>query len=333
MQRILLILVSIIASYVGISDSAALADDSQPAFLEIKETTPNRYTVVWRTPNVSGKRSELGLQLPETVRNLTPPVVRELPRSKVERRLIETDAAGLEGKRVTITGLEATSIEVLVRIEFGTGATTTSLIRPSKPWLVIEGPRNAWQITWDYTVLGFEHILSGFDHLLFVLALVLIIHGTRPLLLSITAFTLAHSITLAGATLGVLSVPGPPVEAIIALSIIFLASELAKLNRGKPSMTANYPWIVAFSFGLLHGLGFAGALADVGLPQHEIPLALLMFNIGVELGQLVFVSVVLVIMASFRRLRAQWPFWVLQLPAYGIGSIASLWFIERVSGF
>jgi hydrogenase/urease accessory protein HupE len=178
-----------------------------------------------------------------------------------------------------------------------------------------------------------DHILSGFDHLTFVLALLLIVSGARRLLITITSFTLAHSITLAAATLGVLWVPGAPVEATIALSILFLASELVKVNRGQPSLTASYPWIVAFVFGLLHGFGFAGALGDIGLPQNEIPLALLMFNIGVELGQLLFVAFILAIVMILNRLRREWPAWTRQIPAYGIGGIAAFWLIERIAGF
>lgn len=175
--------------------------------------------------------------------------------------------------------------------------------------MVVEGPRSAWQVAWDYTVLGIEHILFGFDHLLFVLALLLIVSGTRRLLMTITAFTIAHSITLAAATMGLVWLPGPPVEATIALSILFLASELVKVNRGQPSLTVRYPWLVVFTFGLLHGLGFAGTLADVGLPQHEIPLALLMFNVGVELGQVLFVFVILAFVYVLQKLRSNWPEW------------------------
>ena len=309
------------------------ADDSQPAYLEFREITANRYDVVWRRPNLSGRRSPLKLQLPPSVRNLTPPIVSELPGSLVERRLIEADANGLIGKRIEILGLKLTNSEVLVRVEFANGVSSTSLIKPVQPWLTIEGPRTTWEVAWDYTVLGIEHILSGLDHLLFVLTLLLIVRGTRRLLMAITAFTVAHSITLAAATLGLVWVPGPPVEATIALSILFLASELVKINHGKPSLTATYPWIVSFGFGLLHGLGFAGALADVGLPQHEIPVALLMFNVGVELGQLLFVAAVLALMFIAKRLRSDLPVWGQQMPAYCIGGISAFWFIERVAGF
>jgi len=327
------VLTGLLLVCVSLLGNLAFADDSQPGFLEIKETTANRYSVLWRTPNLKGKRSPLALQFPPSVRNLTEPVLHELPGSLVERRLIEADAVGLIGKRIEIAGLNKTRTEVLVRVAFANGAISTSLLKPAQPWLVIEGPRSASQVTWDYTVLGVEHILSGFDHLLFVLALLLIVKDTRRLLVTITAFTLAHSITLAAATLGLVWVAGPPVEATIALSILFLASELVKINRGQPSLTATYPWLVAFSFGLLHGLGFAGALAEVGLPQHEIPLALLMFNVGVELGQVIFVILMLGLIVLLRQLRNDWPAWSRQLPAYGIGSMAALWFLERVSGF
>jgi len=197
----------------------------------------------------------------------------------------------------------------------------------------VEGVPSAWALAWQYLQLGVKHILFGFDHLLFVLALLLIVQGWRRVLATVTAFTVAHSITLAVATLGFVHVPGPPVEATIALSIVFLGSELVKLNHGQPSLTARAPWLVASSFGLLHGLGFAGALADVGLPRAEIPLALLTFNLGVELGQLVFVFMALAAVWLLQRIRKDWPAWAVQVPAYGIGSLAAFWLVERVVGF
>jgi hydrogenase/urease accessory protein HupE len=193
-------------------------------------------------------------------------------------------------------------------------------------------PPSAWAVAWQYLELGVAHILLGFDHLLFVLALLLIVRGWRRLLATVTAFTLAHSITLAAATLGFVRVPGPPVEATIALSIVFLASELLKVSRGQASLTARAPWLVAFSFGLLHGFGFAGALADVGLPRAEIPLALLTFNVGVELGQIAFVFMALAAVWLLGRIRMEWPTWAAQVPAYGIGSLAAFWLVERLVG-
>ena len=174
---------------------------------------------------------------------------------------------------------------------------------------------------------------SGFDHLTFVLALLLIVKGARRLLITVTSFTLAHSVTLVAATLGLVWVPGPPVEAVIALSILFLASEMIKVNRGRSSLTASNPWTVAFAFGLLHGFGFAGALNDIGLPQNEVPLALLMFNVGVEIGQLLFIAAMLALMFVLKRIFREWPDWIRNVPAYGIGGISAFWLIERVAGF
>jgi hydrogenase/urease accessory protein HupE len=193
-----------------------------------------------------------------------------------------------------------------------------------------------------YLRLGVEHILFGFDHLLFVLALVILVRGWRRVAVTVTAFTIAHSITLAAATLGFVNVPGPPVEAAIALSIMLVSVEILNARGGKPSLTARLPWLVAFSFGLLHGFGFAGALAEVGLPQHAIPVALLFFNLGVEIGQLAFVAAVLTAGGLFRTAMA------LRLEpaplrrtvnrldviaAYAIGTVAAFWLIERTSAF
>jgi hydrogenase/urease accessory protein HupE len=312
---------------------AVHAHESRPAYLEITESAPGHYNVLWRTPVLTGMRLPVVLELPEEARTVTEPFEQELADSLVERRRIAFDAGGLIGKRIECAGLQTTITDVLVSVEFADGDSSTTLVKPSHPWIDIQGSRSGWQVAGDYATLGVEHILSGFDHLLFVLALLLIVSGPRRLLITITAFTIAHSITLAAATLGLLWVPAPPVEATIALSILFLASELLKVNRGEASLTATYPWVVAFTFGLLHGLGFAGALADVGLPQGEIPLALLMFNVGVELGQLLFVAVILALVFVLQQLRSQWPVWSRQLPAYGIGAMAAFWLVERVSGF
>ena len=190
------------------------------------------------------------------------------------------------------------------------------------------------QIVKTYTWLGIEHILLGIDHLLFVLALLLIVNGKRRLLWTITAFTIAHSLTLAGATLGIVQIPQKPVEAVIALSILFLAMEIVHGQRGRPGAAARWPWLVAFVFGLLHGFGFAGALAEVGLPQQAIPLALVFFNVGVELGQLLFVAAVLLLGWLLHQLKQPKLLDRAELVAvYSIGGLASFWLIERISGF
>jgi hydrogenase/urease accessory protein HupE len=197
----------------------------------------------------------------------------------------------------------------------------------------VEATPDAFAVVSSYLLFGFAHILGGFDHLLFVLALLILVPNTRILIWTITAFTVAHSITLAAATLGFVNFPQPPVEAVIALSIVFVATEIIHVSQGRPGLTQRRPWIVAFTFGLLHGFGFAGALTEVGLPEQAIPLALLFFNVGVELGQLAFVAAVLLSIALAKHLLHETPKWVPTATAYVIGMVASYWTIDRVLGF
>jgi hydrogenase/urease accessory protein HupE len=206
---------------------------------------------------------------------------------------------------------------------------------PSSPGFTVNASPGRFEVVRTYTLLGIEHILTGFDHLLFVLALIILVKGTRRLLWTVTAFTLAHSITLALATLGVIHVPGPPVEATIALSIVFVASEIIQQARAREGLASRKPWLVAFSFGLLHGLGFAGALAEVGLPQNAIPLALPFFNVGVEIGQLLLIGAVLAAAQLVKTLVAGRVHQAVAatVPAYAIGGIASYWVIERITAF
>jgi hydrogenase/urease accessory protein HupE len=313
--------------------STAFAHELQPSSLELRQLTPDRFEVIWRAPIYYKKPHPARLELPESWRTVGTPTVKQLPDSALHRRLVEVPENAIDGAVIRFNGLEATITDVFARFKWLDGTETTAIARPSQPWVEVDAQQGAWQVAWDYTLLGIDHILSGFDHLTFVLALLLIVSGARRLLITVTSFTLAHSITLAAATLGVLWVPGPPVEAVIALSILFLASELVKVNRDQFSLTARYPWIVAFVFGLLHGFGFAGALGDIGLPQNEVPLVLLMFNVGVEIGQLLFIAFILAIVVILNKLRREWPAWARQVPAYGIGGIAAFWLIERVAGF
>lgn len=310
------------------------AHESRPAYLEIRQTSAERYELLWRTPVLSGMRLPVDLTLPEGVRNVTGVHTQELPDSLVERRVIEA-RDGLAGKRIEFAGLQATITDVLVRVQLGNGEHSTTLVRPSRPWIEIAARAGPLAVAGAFVSHGVEHILLGYDHLLFVFALMLIVRSTRVLLWTITAFTLAHSITLALATLGVVHVPGPPVEATIALSILLLAGEIVHARRGRPSLTAQWPWVVAFSFGLLHGFGFAGALTAIGLPQNDVPLALFAFNVGVELGQLLFIAVVLGLFALVRRLSLPRSLAQRALPAasYVIGTLAAFWFVERVAAF
>jgi len=319
-------------SFIGLFNSVQ-AHELQPSSLEIQQLSKERYQLIWRAPIYYGNTHPATLQLPESWQSIGKDMISKLEDSHLHRRLFTVPNGKIDGSIVRIPGLEATITDVFVRVFWLDGTQTTLMASPNHPWFEIQAQRSSWQVAGDYTLLGVEHILSGYDHLTFVLALILIVSGWRKLLWTITAFTLAHSITLASATLGVLHLPSPPIEATIALSILFLARELIILKQGGTSLTARYPWLVAFIFGLLHGLGFAGALSDVGLPQNEIPLALLTFNVGVELGQLVFVAIVMVLIALLHKIRREWPIWAQQLPAYGIGSLAAFWFIERISMF
>jgi hydrogenase/urease accessory protein HupE len=274
------------------------------------------------------------LQLPDGVRDLREPLVQELSDSLVERRAIEAPG-GFAGRRIGFRGLQATITDVLVRVALLDGTGSTTLVHSSEPWVDITAGMGSVEVMRTYWRHGVEHILFGFDHLLFVLGLILIVRSRRVLLLTITAFTVAHSITLALATIGVVHVPGPPVEAAIALSILLLAVEVVRLQRGDAGFSARWPWLVAFAFGLLHGFGFASALSDVGLPQGDIPLALFAFNVGVECGQLAFVAVVLGASGLARRLRlgARVEQRAVRAAPYAIGSLAAFWFFERLARF
>ena len=314
---------------------SAWAHESRPAFLEINETAPGRYSVLWRTPILSGMRLPVALKFPDDVRNVTEPTVQELTDSLLERRVIDAGASGLAGKQIEFVGLQATITDVLVRVQILDGTYSTMLVRPSKPWAEIAASRGPLAVAGAFLMHGIEHILFGYDHLLFVFALILIVRSRRVLLMTITAFTIAHSITLALATLGAVYVPRPPVEAAIALSILLLACEIVRLEHGQVGLTARWPWAVAFSFGLLHGFGFASALADIGLPRSDVPLALFSFNVGVELGQLAFIGVVFSVLTLAKRIRAASVIGhgALRAATYVIGILAAYWFFERLAGF
>ncbi|MGJ7512059.1 HupE/UreJ family protein [Variovorax sp. GT1P44] len=313
----------------------AQAHDARPAYLEITETTGGRYDVLWRTPVLSGARLPVALHFSEAIHNVVEPTQRELNDSLIERRIIDAGMAGLTGQRIAFVGLQASITDVLVRVSLRDGTSSTTLVRPVRPWIDIAAAPGAFEIARAFLVHGIEHILGGFDHLLFVFGLLLLVRNGWMLVKTVTAFTLAHSITLALATLGVVHVPGPPVEAMIALSILLLAVEIARANRGQPSLAARWPWVVAFCFGLLHGFGFAGALAEIGLPQRDLPVALFTFNVGVEIGQLLFVGAVLALRAMLLRWRP--PAYAIRsvqsVASYALGTLAAFWFFERVAAF
>jgi hydrogenase/urease accessory protein HupE len=309
---------------------AAQAHESRPAYLEIKETAPGQFSLLWRTPVLAGMRLPLVLKMPDGVKNLKEPVVQELTDSLVERRWIDAAPDGLAGRRIEFHGLQLTITDVLVRIQFLDGRTLQAIARPSQPWVEIAASQSWWQVMGTYIVEGIRHILFGVDHLLFVLGLLLIVQSRWMLVKTITAFTVAHSITLAIATLGYAEAPALPLNAAIALSILFLGPEIVRSWRGETSFTIRHPWVVAFAFGLLHGFGFASALTGAGLPRGDLPLALLSFNIGVEVGQLGFVVLILAMERSFRVLEIRWPRWVQALPGYTVGTLGAFWTVQRL---
>ena len=308
---------------------SAEAHESRPAYLQIRETGPGRYDVLWRTPVNSGMPLPVMLQLPEAARNAAEPVVQRLNDSTVERRRIEMPEGDLAGQRIDFVGLQATITDVLVRVSWLDGRQATEIVRPARPWIELSDRQTAWQVAGTYITLGIEHILMGFDHLLFVVGLMIIVRSTGSLIKTITAFTVAHSITLAIATLGYASVPADPLNAAIALSILFLGAEVVRLWRGQTSFTLRHPWIAAFAFGLLHGFGFASGLTTVGLPDSDIPLALLAFNVGVEIGQLAFVLIILLLCRALPILQFNVPRWASYAPGYLVGSLGAFWTIER----
>ena len=307
----------------------ALAHESQPGLLEIKQLSNVRFEITWRAPIYYGRPHPASLQLPDTWKTIGDPTVRQLPDSALHRRVVEVPGGSIDGSVIRFPGLEATITDVFVRVLRLDGSQVSQVVRPFQPYAELRGERPWYVSSGEYVVLGFNHILMGIDHLLFVLGLLIIVKGRRMLIKTITAFTIAHSITLALATLGYASIPGPPLNAAIALSILFLGPEIVRVWRGETSFTIRHPWVVAFSFGLLHGFGFASGLSTVGMPRAEIPFALLAFNIGVELGQLVFVLLILLGYRALKVLQFRWPHWVEFAPGYAIGSLGAYWTIQR----
>lgn len=309
---------------------ADFAHEVRPAYLELRQTGAESYDVLWKVPG-RGEDLRFGiyLKLPENCRNSSEIHTTVVNNAFSDRWSIQCKR-GLTGQAITIDGLSSTVIDVLVRVQRLDGRTQVTRLTPASPSFTIESAPSRSQLAATYVSLGIEHILYGLDHLLFVLGLMLLVRDFRSLVKTITAFTVAHSITLGAATLGFIHVEVAPVEATIALSILFLAAELIRSRRGESGIAQRAPWIVAFAFGLLHGLGFASTLGKMGLPHSAIPLALLLFNVGVELGQLGFVIVFAGFVRSLATLEIRWPDWTRAIPAYAIGSFAAMTLLQRL---
>lgn len=309
---------------------AAVAHEMRPAYLQMTETAPGTFDILFKTPMQGDLRLSLDVELSGPATLSQPAAMRMTGDAMVQTWRIRTDVA-LAGRELQIKGLSNTLTDALVRVEFADGHSWVQRLTPASPSAVIPARQAGWQVALTYLRLGIEHILLGTDHLLFVLGLMMVAASTMRLVKAITAFTAAHSITLAAATLGFVHVPSKPVEAAIALSIVFVAVEVIHARQGRIGLAAKLPWLVAFGFGLLHGFGFAGALSEIGMPDGQIPTALLFFNVGVELGQLLFVSAVVGLVAAFRLTRVAMPRWTALVPAYAIGTVAMFWVIQRIA--
>lgn len=320
----------------------AFAHEVRPGYLALRQTDAVTYSVLWKVPAVGDRRLSIHPKFPENCTPIAEPIKFEAAGSYNERATLKC-TGGIVGGTIAVDGLAATVTDVIMRLQRADNSVQTVRLTPSAPSFIVEALPGQWEVAATYLKLGVEHILLGIDHLLFVLALLVLVKGWRRLVGTITAFTIAHSITLAAATLGFVQVPRPPVEAVIALSIVFVAGEIIHRRRGRPGLTERWPWVVAFIFGLLHGLGFASALNEVGLPQHAIPVALLFFNVGVEIGQLFFIGCIITVTTCAaltaknqgrigdiaKRVFAASD----AVAAYIIGTVAAFWLVERALGF
>ena len=309
--------------------STVWAHELRPAYLELRESSAETYSVLWKVPARDDTlRLGLYVEFPQDCLTVSEPRGTIVNRAYAERWTIQRPG-GLAGSSIRIIGLSGTMVDVLVRLERRDGTEQIARLTPASTSFVVEATPNTLDVAWSYAVIGVEHILSGIDHLLFILALLIITGGGWNLVKVVTAFTLSHSLTLAAATLGWVRIPLPPVEVIIALSIVFIAVEIVHQQEGRDSLTTRSPWIAAFAFGLLHGLGFSGGLSETGLPAGHIPAALLFFSVGVEMGHFLFLGVVLTGIALVRRWCISVPPWARLIPPYTIGTVAAFWVIER----
>jgi hydrogenase/urease accessory protein HupE len=312
--------------------AAAHAHPLAPALLGLSELADGAVEVTWKTPLQRPRGSDPQPVLPDhCARHGDAETFRE-GTGVVRRFRVDCGGRGLVGATVGVRGLAEGGTNALLRVSLRDGRWVQAVLHAGAASYRIPSRQTAWDVARDYAALGLEHILTGLDHLVFVLGLVLLVRGGRQLLYTVTFFTLGHSVTLSLATLGFVRFPSALVELVIAVTILLLALELARPPRHSRSWMRRAPWLMAGGFGLLHGLGFAGALAEVGLPADEIPLALLTFNLGIELGQLLFVAVALIAGMGLASLRAQLPTWLWRVPAHAMGGLAVYWCLDRGAG-
>lgn len=311
--------------------STVVAHPLDPALLEIRESPTGTLDVLWRLPLSQSTDVPLRAILPEGCTPLSTPVASRTGARMELRWRARCGDGGLVGSDIGVDGLRERGTDAVLRVHLADGRLVQAVLRGNAPVFTVPETASRLDILRDYHRLGFEHILGGPDHLLFVFGLVLLVFGYRRLFWTITAFTAGHSVTLALAVLGVVTVPSNAVEILIALTILILAVELTRAGRGHETLIQRFPWAMAFTFGLLHGLGFAGDLTEIGLPANEVPLALAMFNIGIEVGQLLWVAVILALAALLRWIPAPLPTAIQKIPSYAIGSLAVFWILERTT--
>ena len=303
------------------------ADEVRPAYLELKAKPGSGYEIVWKQPVVENRRLPIDPIFPSNcgLEEASPP---ELARSALLKRW--RTGCDLSKADIEITGLRTSITDVMVRHIDKAGTINTYMVQPEDPVLRL-GSASTDSV--GYLMIGIEHLIGGIDHVLFVIGLVLFIRSPWMLLKTITAFTLAHSITLALSILGIVSLPQAPVEAVIALSIVFLARELAQSEEQRSALTRSSPRLMAFAFGLLHGLGFAGVLREIGLPEDALFSSLLLFNVGIEIGQIIVVGILIFALWLWRKVTdglSLSPRVLNSSAAYVIGSVAMYWSIDRI---
>jgi hydrogenase/urease accessory protein HupE len=315
--------------------AGAFAHEVRPAYLQLHQSSTETYDVLWKVPGRGDNmRLSLYVEMPKNCTDVSQHRGTFGDNAFIEEWSVRC-ASGLAGGSIQIAGLNATMTDVLVRLERMDGTSQVTRLTRSAASFTVEAMPRATQVAATYLRLGVEHILTGWDHLLYILAMLLLVRGWRRVVLTMSAFTATHSLTLTAAALGWVHVPQRPVEACIALSILFVASEIVRARKGQSGLTGRWPWAISFTFGLLHGFGFAGALSEVGLPQKAIPVALLFFNAGVEVGQLIFIAsmfaIAMVARKAAQKITLSPPAWSWRIPPYAIGAVAAFWFLQRIS--
>jgi hydrogenase/urease accessory protein HupE len=308
----------------------ALAHPLSPSLLQVEEIDGGAARVTWKTPVLRVPGSDLRPVLPSVCKPAGERRSRQEGSAWIDQWSVDC-GGGLIGSTLRVDGIAASKADVLLRVTLLDGRSFRQVLTTEDPSFRVPEKQGRLEVARAYAALGFAHILSGLDHLLFVFGLILLVRDGRLLLWTITAFTFGHSVTLSAAVLGFVHVPTRPVEVLIAFSILLLASELARPQESPPTLMRRSPWIMAFGFGLLHGLGFAGALAAVGLPDGEIPLALFSFNVGIEIGQVLVVAAVLLGRGLLAPALVRLPARVAWVPSYVMGTLAAFWCFERLS--